>query len=206
MRQRNLLFLVMVYSVVFSLLTLGCSKKEEPKTVVPQSAAPMSAPQAAPQSGAQSAAQPAVQVPQATTDLAPTPPPAAALATADGEKPGMRVEVTELKRTSGGTVNLKFVMYNNSDKIANFGYEFSKAVSDFASISDVTLIDEKNKKKYFVVRDSEGKCACSSGLKDLHPKDRVSLWAKFPAPPEDVQKISVVIPHFQPMDDVSISR
>ena len=202
MRQRNLLFLVMVFSVVFSLVALGCSKKEEPKTAVSQPAAPAPAPQAAPQP----AAQPATQVPQATANPAPTQPPAAVLATADGEQPGTRVEVTELKRTSGGTVNLKFVMINDSDKKINFGYEFSKSASDYASISDITLMDEKNKKKYFVVRDSEGKCACSSGLKDLRPKDRVSLWAKFPAPSEDVQKISVVIPHFQPMDDVSISR
>ena len=69
------------------------------------------------------------------------------IASADGEQPGTRVEVTELKRTSGGTVNLKFVVINDSDKKINFGYEFSKAVSDFASVSDVTLMDEKNKKE-----------------------------------------------------------
>ena len=42
--------------------------------------------------------------------------------------------------------------------------------------------------------------------KDLKPGERVNLWSKFPAPPEDVQKISVVVPHFGPMDDVPISR
>ena len=30
--------------------------------------------------------------------------------------------------------------------------------------------------------------------------------AKFPAPPDSVQKIGVVVPHFIPMDDVPISR
>jgi hypothetical protein len=130
------------------------------------------------------------------------PGPAAALSAADGEQPDQRVEVTELKRTSGGTVNLKFVMINDSNKDISFWQNFGGG----NTISGVTLVDEKNKKKYFVVQDSERNCLCSSGLDRVKPKSRINLWAKFPAPPEDVEKISVSIPHFQPMDDVPISR
>jgi len=70
----------------------------------------------------------------------------------------------------------------------------------------VTLVDEANKKKYFVVRDSDGKCVCSRGLKDIGAGETINVWARFPAPPDDVQKISIVIPHFSPLDDVPISR
>jgi hypothetical protein len=132
----------------------------------------------------------------------PHPGPAAVLATADGEQPDQRVEVTQLKRTSGGTVNLKFVMINDSDKDISFWQGFG----DNNTISGVTLVDEKNKKKYFIVQDSENKYLCSSGLDRVKPKSRINLWAKFPAPPEDVEKISVLVPRFQPMDDVPISR
>jgi hypothetical protein len=45
----------------------------------------------------------------------------AILATTDGENPGIRVEVVELKRVSGGTVNLKFVLINDSEKSMDFG-------------------------------------------------------------------------------------
>jgi len=131
------------------------------------------------------------------------------LASADGETPGVRVEVTELKRVSGGVLNLKIVMINDSDTKVGFGYSFADRdheVIDFNSIGGVHLIDAVGKKKYFVVRDSEKKCVCSSKLKDVLPKGRMNLWAKFPAPPDDVQKITVVIPHFQPMDDVPIGR
>jgi len=135
--------------------------------------------------------------------------PSAVVATADGETPGLRVEVTELKRVSGGTVNLKFVMINDSDKKVDFGYSFadpSHHIPDFNSIGGVHLIDAAGKKKYFVVRDTSKKCVCSQGLKDLQPKARMNLWAKFPAPPDNVEKIGVVIPHFMPMDDVPIGR
>jgi hypothetical protein len=62
------------------------------------------------------------------------------------------------------------------------------------------------KKKYFVVRDTENHCLCSRGVNDIDVKSRANLWAKFPAPPDDVQKIGVVIAHFSPLDDVPISR
>ena len=143
---------------------------------------------------------------------APATPPAAAaavIASADGEAPGARVEIHELKRTSGDTLTLRFSMVNGGTKEISFGYSFAekgKDVPDFASVGGVHLIDPVGKKKYFVVRDTEDQPSCSRGLKDLDPGGRLNLWSKFPAPPEDVQVISVVVPHFGPMDDVPISR
>ena len=131
---------------------------------------------------------------------------APAIATADGDLPGAKVEVQELKR-SAGTVMLKFAMINNSDKALSFGYAFGDGTGDYGTVGGINLIDSIGKKKYFVVRDTENTCACSRGLsRDIAPGSRANLWAKFPAPPDDVQKISVVIPHFTPMDDVPISK
>jgi hypothetical protein len=90
-----------------------------------------------------------------------------------------------------------------------FGYDSGdpqNSIKDFGSIGGVTLVDGANKKKYFVVRDTENTCLCSRELKDIPAKSRANVWAKFPAPPDDVQKISIVIPHFGPIDDVPISR
>ncbi len=129
------------------------------------------------------------------------------LASTDGDKPGIRVEVVELKRTSGDTVNLKFTMINDSDQDMDFGYDFGEgSTTDISTVAGAHLIDAAGKKKYFVVRDTENACLCSRGLKSIKPKTRANLFAKFPAPPDDVQKITVVIPHFIPMDDVPISR
>lgn len=131
-----------------------------------------------------------------------------ALATADGEKPGVRVEVQELKRTSGDTLSLKFALINDSTESFDFGYALIEQgkTDDYNSISGVNLIEGVGKKKYFVVRDTEGACLCSRGLSSVTSKSRVNLWAKFPAPPADVSMITVVVPHFTPMEDVSISQ
>lgn len=157
----------------------------------------------------QKAASPAVAANANTTgsSAAPAVPAGPVLASTDGDKPGIRVEVVELKRTSGDTVNLKFTMINDSDKDMSFGYDFGEgSTSDISTVAGAHLIDAAGKKKYFVVRDTEGACLCSRGLDSIKPKTRVNLFAKFPAPPDDVQKITVEIPHFTPMDDVPISR
>jgi hypothetical protein len=171
----------------------GCSKQEEKPTTG---------------DGPRSAVSPPgrTNVPSPATTPASSAP---AIATADGQTQGVRAEVQELKRSSDNTLTLKFAIVNDSDKDMGFGYDFgdkANEIKDFGSIGGVTLIDSTNKKKYFVVRDTESNCVCSGGLKDLKPRTRANLWAKFPAPPDDVQKIGVVIPHFGPLDDVPISR
>jgi len=156
----------------------------------------------------------AASLPAAPAATTAAPPAAAAsalpaIAASDGEKSGVRVEVTELKRSSGGTVNLKLTMINASDGPVSFDYNFvdkDHEVTDFSGIGGVHLIDPVGKKKYFVARDSENKCLCSQRVKDIAAGSRANLWARFPAPPDDVQKISVVVPHFAPMDDVPLGR
>lgn len=131
---------------------------------------------------------------------------AAPLATSEGETSGLSVEVTEFKRTSGGTVNLKFAMINSGDKeVAIHGdYAEPSSKNDFGSIGGVTLVDAANKKKYFVVRDSDGNCVCSTKIQNIKQGTRAVLWAKFPAPPADVKSLSISVPHFAPMDDVPL--
>ncbi len=206
---------------VLILFSAGCGKKEEPKAPAqaPASTAEVKAPQPAPaaqppappepQASAQAPAGAPSATPQAQAPAqAGEPAPAkAALATSDGETRGARVEVQELKRVSGGTVMLRFTMINDGDKTLNVGYDFGAgSTSDIGTVGGVHLIEPVGKKKYLVVRDSESKCDCSRGVKDVAAKSRANLWARFPAPPDNVEKIGVVIPHFSPMDDVPLSK
>jgi hypothetical protein len=150
---------------------------------------------------------PAPQPTPAPVAAAPT---AGAIASTDGEKPGMHIDVTELKRTSGGTVNLKFVIANNGGERV---YLYSSYLGDHAvskdhnrDVSGIHLLDPMNKKKYFVVTDADKSCVCSKEIADLEPGGKLNLWAKFPAPAPEVTKVTIEIPHFAPIDDVTISQ
>ena len=202
---------------ILSALTLsmeGCGKKEEPKAPAQAPAptaeakAPQPAPAAQPQAPVEAPAATPSATPQAPAPAAqPAPQAKPALASADGENPGARVEVTELKRVSGGTVMLRFTMINDGDKTLSVGYHFGAgSTSDYGTVGGVHLIEPVGKKKYLVVRDSESKCDCSTGVRDVAAKSRANLWARLPAPPDNVEKIGVVIPHFSPMDDVPLSK
>jgi hypothetical protein len=217
---------IIALSFAVFLTIQGCGKKDEPKPAptpiaqapqtaptpppqpqppaaapAPQAAAP--APEAAP---APQAAAPAPAAPAAASS-APAAAPVKALATADGERPGSRVEIQELKRGSGGTLMLRFALINDADQKLNVGYDFGAgSTADYSTVAGVHLIEPVGKKKYLVVRDSENKCDCSRGVKDLAAKSRANLWARFPAPPDNVERITVVVPKFSPMDDVAISR
>lgn len=149
-------------------------------------------------------------IPAVTIAAEPSDAPAApaALATVQGEFPGMSLELQSLQRSSGDVVTARFVLVNNSDKPLEFGYSFveqSKNVPDFGSIGGTHLIDGAGKKKYLVLRDADDIPLCSRGLTEIAPQSSANLWAKFPAPPTDVQKVSIVVPHFNPIDDVTIN-
>jgi hypothetical protein len=212
---------IIALSFVVCLTIQGCGKKDEPKPApTPVAPAPQTAPTPPPQPQPPAAA----PAPQAAAPAAPAPPaaeaapapqaaapnpaaPVKALATADGERPGSRVEIHELKRASGGTMMLRFALINDADQTFGISYEFGAgSTSDYGTFGGVHLIEPVGKKKYLVVRDSESKCDCSRGVKDIAAKSRANLWARFPAPPDNVERITVVVPKFSPMDDVAISR
>jgi hypothetical protein len=132
---------------------------------------------------------------------APTP-----LATADGETSGMQIQVKQLKRIGGNVVMLGFEIINNSDN--SFKVEGALLpVGDCCrtDVSGVYLVDLSGKKKYEVVRDSDKHPVCSRDFPNIEPKSSANLWAKFPAPPDNVQKLGIVVPHFLPMDDVPLA-
>ena len=193
MSERNRTFLIAAL-VLVAAVSSGCTQKQP--AAQQQSPTPGSPPQAA--APASTSAPSAAPVFPASSN--------SALATTEGDTPGLKIVINELKRTSN-TVTLKFTVYNGTD--SNFG---SKGVFDgdeyhrYRHLGGVHLIDTQSKKKYFVVTDSDGKVLSSNDFPDIPPRSQIMVWAKFPAPPDDVQKITVEIPHFVPLEDVPISR
>ena len=73
---------------------------------------------------------------------------------------GETIEITELKRTSGDTVTLKFALTNTGSEelpLSTLGdgdrYNWN--------LTRIYLLDLPNKKKYFILRDSEKQPLCS---------------------------------------------
>ena len=146
---------------------------------------------------------------QAASTTSPPTVPARIIATAEGEYPGMVLELLGVRRTSGQIVTTEFAMRNaGSQRAALPGDAFNEpGVPESLSVGGAYLTDEVNRKKYLVLRDTAGACVCSRGIETaFEPGQRRVYFAKFPAPPESVSTITVVVPHFSPIDGVGISE
>jgi len=118
----------------------------------------------------------------------------------EGEVVGTKIIVRELKRDEGGTVTVRLQLINDTDE--------PKSLYEFLGNDWVHLIDAANKKKYLVVTDRTGtKCECTDGsqLKVVSKDTPINLWAKFPAPPQQVRSLTVVVKSFDPVESVPIS-
>jgi hypothetical protein len=125
---------------------------------------------------------------------------------ADGEQPGTRIEIRSLQRDEGGTLTLRFQLINDgTQEVNSCSYREYGGNDPCGTVSGAHLIDAGNKKKYLVIRDSGKKCVCAEGVDHLRRGRRLNAWAKFPAPPDNVQKITVVFPGFEPIDGVPIT-
>jgi hypothetical protein len=176
-------------------LCVGCGTEAAPSTARP---APASA---------QPSASAAPVPPAATPSTAAPPASASALATSDNDGGTGRAEIVELKRIPGDMLMLRTAFVSTGREPMSMATTYTDPrTGDVYNVGGITLVDPVNKKKYFVVRDSGNNCVCSEGLKDVKPGERIMAWARFPGPPEDVQKLSVLIPHFPPMDEVAVAK
>jgi hypothetical protein len=118
----------------------------------------------------------------------------------EGERPGTKIVVRGLKRDDGGTVTLRFQVVNDGNTSQPMYQLIGNSLDGHAH-----LIDAANKKKYLVVKDSSGKCECSAIRDNVEKGSPVNLWVKFPAPPQSVQKVTVVINGFEPVESVPLT-
>lgn len=126
---------------------------------------------------------------------------------AEGQKPGIRIEVRELSRGDGGTATLKLTLVNESgaDYDASCDFREGGGVDSCGVFSGAYLLDAPNQKKYLVVRDSEGQCVCG-GIDAVPAGESMNLWATYPAPPAEVATVTVVVPQFEPLEGVPVTE
>ncbi|MFE2185804.1 hypothetical protein [Streptomyces sp. NPDC059455] len=117
---------------------------------------------------------------------------------------GVVVTLHSAVRDDGGFVTVNATVTNHGSRLFNAIDWRSKEteVKSLSSVSGASLVDEKGKKRYLVLRDTDGQCLCTTGLSGIKPNESRPLFAQFPAPPESVKEIDFQIPT---MPSVSIT-
>lgn len=130
--------------------------------------------------------------------------PAGVIDSIDAEWSGVQTDLLEVRRMSDNTIRVRWRYRNTSDQeVALYGADAVYLLS-----LQTYLLDPVNKKKLFVVTDAKGKAVGTDMGQSFRvkPKESWTAWAKFPAPPANVEKITVVIGKTPPFEDVAIGK
>ncbi|MEV0119836.1 hypothetical protein AB0H77_42400 [Streptomyces sp. NPDC050844] len=106
---------------------------------------------------------------------------------------GVSLTVTSAERDEGGFLTISGQIKNGggkfwiADKWRGDEHELRK---NGASMAGAALVDQEGKKKYLVLRDTEGRCLCTKFDGGGVDTGQTAEWyAQFPAPPEGTSKV-----------------
>lgn len=123
-----------------------------------------------------------------TTPPADTQPAVVEPTTHDHDIAGIKVKVTELKRTASDTVTLRWSYINSSDR----AIELADSGNPYKLAEDIYLLDLKGKKQYHPLTAGAYPLARKHGQTVVvEAGKQYDMWVRFPAPPADVKTIDV---------------
>lgn len=121
------------------------------------------------------------------------------LAEARGQN-GLTLLINQVKRDSGGFVTVQGVIKNGGDTTENtsnwVGQESALVAKNPNSVAGATLVDKAGKKNYYVLRDTDGRCLCTTAIVPLSPGDSASVFMQFPSPPQETTEVDFTLPTF----------
>ncbi|MFG2193122.1 hypothetical protein [Streptomyces sp. NPDC048639] len=117
--------------------------------------------------------------------------------------------VHSARRDSGGFVTVNAEVKNDGNESfygvsAWRGYEQEIVRSSGRSVGGAMLVDQKGKKRYYVLRDTEGRCLCTTGLTKVEAGKSLAVFMQFPAPPESTTEVDFQMPTF-PSTPIKVS-
>ncbi|MER6477465.1 hypothetical protein [Streptomyces filamentosus] len=127
--------------------------------------------------------------------------PAETIALAKGQK-GLELAITLAERDEGGFLTVKGTLKNSSDSVAVLPAKMrgdeTEVVKHGKSLGGATLVDSAGKKRYYVLRDTDGRPLTTTGLDSLGPGKSTAVFLQFPAPPASTTEVSFQLPTFEP--------
>ncbi|GAA3374925.1 hypothetical protein GCM10020367_40690 [Streptomyces sannanensis] len=104
-------------------------------------------------------------------------------------------------RDTGGFVTVNGKVKNGSGKYwiqALWAGNEQELVSNSASMAGASLVDTAGKKKYLILRDTDGRCLCTRFTGGFKANEEKTFYAQFPAPPAGTTKVDFQIADMPP--------
>ncbi|MGW0910475.1 hypothetical protein ACWD1Z_01830 [Streptomyces sp. NPDC002784] len=121
------------------------------------------------------------------------------LAELRGEE-GLVLRLTSAQRDSGGFVTVSGELKNDGDEPARVSVRTSGDETEIlrhgSSLGGATLVDSASKKRYYVLRDTDGRPLTTTDMPRIKAGDSIPVFMQFPAPPTDTTEVSFQLPTF----------
>ncbi|UIX31112.1 hypothetical protein [Streptomyces sp. GQFP] len=127
--------------------------------------------------------------------------PAADPVLAEVKAGGLTLQVMSASRDEGGFVTVEGKVTNGTGAPwvgADWRGDENELVKNGGSIAGASLLDTAGKKKYLVLRDTEGRCLCTRFTGGVGTGDTTEWFAQFPAPPEGTTNVDFQVGSMPP--------
>ncbi|MFJ3338436.1 hypothetical protein [Streptomyces sp. NPDC086766] len=108
--------------------------------------------------------------------------------------------LTSARRDPGGSLTVRGTLTNEANESTVVSAQLEGNESDIVkngpSLGGATLVDLREAKRYYVLRDTDGRPLTTTGLSTLAPHERASVYMQFPAPPASTRKVDFHLPQF----------
>ncbi|MFI7013004.1 hypothetical protein [Streptomyces sp. NPDC050164] len=113
---------------------------------------------------------------------------------------GLFFKITSAERDSGGFLTVNAELKNDGSKSTVVSSRLTgnetEVMRNGQSFGGATLADSKEKKRYYVLRDTEGRPLTTTGLTTIKAGETIPVFMQFPAPPESTTEVSFQLPTF----------
>ncbi|MFD3726434.1 hypothetical protein [Streptomyces sp. NPDC058671] len=175
--------MAVVAAASVTLFVAGCGAEEKPRADKPTAAT------TSPQKTQASQGQPSIEEP---TEV---------VAVLKGQK-GLEMSVNSIERDAGGFLTIKGQLKNTAATAtiipSRLSGDETEVVKHGNSLGGATLVDSLGKRRYYVLRDTDGRPLTTSGLSNLGADRSIPVFMQFPAPPTSTTEVSFQLPTFEP--------
>ncbi|OSZ62368.1 hypothetical protein OQI_00180 [Streptomyces pharetrae CZA14] len=110
------------------------------------------------------------------------------------------LQITSAVRDSGGFVTVSGTLKNDGGDTVNVPAQLSgnetEIIRNGRSLGGATLVDSQGKKRYYVLRDTDGRPLTTTNFPAMKSGESLPVFMQFPAPPADTTEVTFQLPMF----------
>ncbi|EFE67378.1 hypothetical protein [Streptomyces viridosporus] len=113
---------------------------------------------------------------------------------------GLMLKITSAARDAGGFVTVSGELKNDGSESVRVSVRTSgdetEIIRHGSSLGGATLVDSKSKKRYYVLRDTDGRPLTTTNMPRIKAGASIPVFMQFPAPPSETAEVAFQLPTF----------